>query len=486
MAETGVCFAYTLLFVYAAVNKILDFDNFQIQLAQSPLLSSFAAPISYAVPVVEILLAVGLSFGRTRLLALYGSFGLMVMFTAYIVIILKFSPFVPCSCGGILEKLGWQEHLVFNAVFVLLGLVGILLASRSSQKSTPFLISSLGGTFIGSAVLLAVLFLLSEDMIHRRNNFTRRFPHHPATLDSIVDLKVNSYYIAGASDGKVYLGNSTAPLVVTVVDSTMQLQRQITIKLSPARDMFYSLQLSVRMPYFYLSDGKTPIVYRGLVGEWTATIWTQGTAYFNAFEPIDGHRAVFRAVSSAQREHILGLFTVFDSTKVKVNRLLDKQTDGIFDTAGTLIYNPDYQKILYTYLYRNEYLVIDGALQTKIVRHTIDTSSHVRIKTRYNSTTKERKLASPGRTVNNRAQTYRQYLFVNSALMGQYEPAEMWDKASVVDVYDFNRGTYAFSFYLTHIMKQPMSDFIMTDTKAYVLCGSYLSSYRLTDDFYQQ
>ena len=37
-----ICLLYILLFVYAAVSKLLDFENFQVQLGQSPLLSAFA------------------------------------------------------------------------------------------------------------------------------------------------------------------------------------------------------------------------------------------------------------------------------------------------------------------------------------------------------------------------------------------------------------------------------------------------------------
>lgn len=37
-----VCLLLVLLFVYAAISKLLDFENFRIQLGQSPLLSAFA------------------------------------------------------------------------------------------------------------------------------------------------------------------------------------------------------------------------------------------------------------------------------------------------------------------------------------------------------------------------------------------------------------------------------------------------------------
>ncbi|UPT69975.1 MAG: hypothetical protein M0D53_12645 [Flavobacterium sp. JAD_PAG50586_2] len=100
-----VALLHILLFSYAAASKLLDFQNFQVQLGQSPLLSAFAVPVSIAVPIVEFILVLLLLFTRYRIIGLYGSFMLMTMFTAYIFIILNFSSFIPCSCGGILEKM---------------------------------------------------------------------------------------------------------------------------------------------------------------------------------------------------------------------------------------------------------------------------------------------------------------------------------------------------------------------------------------------
>ncbi|WP_232424356.1 MauE/DoxX family redox-associated membrane protein [Flavobacterium sp. WG21] len=106
-----ISFLYVVLFVYAAVSKLLDFENFRVQLGQSPLLSAFAGVIAWIVPALELFIALLIVSKRWRIIGLFGALGLMIMFTAYIFIILNYSSFVPCSCGGILEKLGWTEHL---------------------------------------------------------------------------------------------------------------------------------------------------------------------------------------------------------------------------------------------------------------------------------------------------------------------------------------------------------------------------------------
>ena len=130
-----ICLLYILLFVYASASKILDYEKFTIQIGQSPLLTGFGSTVPWLVISIEFVTALMLVVQSLRLMALFVAFSLMVMFTAYIYAILHFSPYVPCSCGGVLEKLGWSEHLVFNMIFVVLGLVGILAHGKESRIS---------------------------------------------------------------------------------------------------------------------------------------------------------------------------------------------------------------------------------------------------------------------------------------------------------------------------------------------------------------
>lgn len=125
---------FMLLFLYAAANKILDFQKFKVQLGQSPLLTDYAMAIAWLIPTIEILICVLLYFKRTLLIGLYASFSLMLMFTIYIIVMLTLAERVPCSCGGILEKMGWTAHLIFNIAFVLLGVFAIFLQEKITES----------------------------------------------------------------------------------------------------------------------------------------------------------------------------------------------------------------------------------------------------------------------------------------------------------------------------------------------------------------
>jgi len=126
---------FILLFVYAATSKLLDYDNFQIQLSQSPLLAPFAHSFSWIVPLIELLIAVMLTINRLRLTGMYAAYNLMILFTAYIIAVTRFSKYVPCSCGGILQKLSWNQHLAFNIFFVIISITAILLYNKHDQTN---------------------------------------------------------------------------------------------------------------------------------------------------------------------------------------------------------------------------------------------------------------------------------------------------------------------------------------------------------------
>jgi hypothetical protein len=478
-----ICMLFVVLFMYAAVSKLMDFENFQVQLGQSPLLSAFAGPISWAVPITEILIVCILVVPTFRLVGLFCSFSLMVMFTTYIYIILHFSPHIPCSCGGIIDKLTWSQHMFFNIIFILLAAIALLFSDGSILFSTRKrkLVSLIAGAS-GSIILMTMLFLLSEDMIHHRNNFIRRFPHKPNKFTHEIDLKLNSYYIAGIQNGKIYLGNVTAPLNMLAIDTTLKSMQPYRITLSRNDLRFRTFRVTVKAPYFYIFDGAMPCILRGSIAEWKTDLQITPSNYFSRLVPIDSSTFAIRARDSKSNENVLGIITHDTSTSVKQsNKLLSKQIDGVFDTDGMLLYNEQLKRIIYTYYYRNQFILADRKLIRTDIGKTIDTISQAQIKINYNLSTKERQMASPPLIVNKRTATYGNYLFVNSGIMGRYEPEENWKRASVIDVYDLIKKTYAFSFYIPNIGKKKMTEFMVSGNLLVCVSDDIVTTYHLTE-----
>ena len=128
-----IYFLFILLFGYAAMIKLADVDKFQSQIGQSTLLTHYARGLSLIVPISELLIVLMLMVPRFRIIGLYLSMAAMAAFTGYVFYILNFDPNIPCSCGGILDSMGWSEHLIFNASFLLLSLIGIFLETKTNS-----------------------------------------------------------------------------------------------------------------------------------------------------------------------------------------------------------------------------------------------------------------------------------------------------------------------------------------------------------------
>jgi putative oxidoreductase len=121
---------FILLFVYTAISKLSDASKFQNVLSKSPLIGSLASYISLGLPILELVVTGLLFLPKTRWLGLYSSLVLMAGFTCYLGYMIYFTPNLPCSCGGVLSQMTWREHLVFNSVFNVLALWGVILSRK--------------------------------------------------------------------------------------------------------------------------------------------------------------------------------------------------------------------------------------------------------------------------------------------------------------------------------------------------------------------
>src|ERR1700735_5679553 len=131
-----ICALLILLFLYASISKFLDFKTFIDQMNNQPLPNSWTPFLVWAIPLLEIAISIALLFEYTRLLGLYASLALMILFTVYTgIILLHFFPYIPCSCGGVIQKLTWTQHLILNLFYIALSGIGIILQHRKSLNS---------------------------------------------------------------------------------------------------------------------------------------------------------------------------------------------------------------------------------------------------------------------------------------------------------------------------------------------------------------
>lgn len=105
---------FIFIFLYTAINKLAELDKFRVTIVRSPLIGNNAAIVAWLVPVVELVVCILLFFPRTRGYGLLASLMLWVAFTLYIAWMLVYADRLPCSCGGFISSLSWQQHLALN------------------------------------------------------------------------------------------------------------------------------------------------------------------------------------------------------------------------------------------------------------------------------------------------------------------------------------------------------------------------------------
>lgn len=447
-------YSFIVLYTYAAFSKLAAYESFRIQLGQSPLLSAYAGWIAWCIPVIEILFALMLMFRQTRFFAFVGSYALMIMFTAYIIIILNYSEFIPCSCGGVLEEMTWNQHLMFNIGFCILALVAIFLSefknsSGNNREKNRYLVVLLFFTTLFAGAIVTGLYIKSEQLIHEENNFIRRYPPHLYTKSERLDLKYEGYYFAGQDKDNIILGNNASPLSVLVLNKKLEVIGKHTIQLDNYKLPYRSAVVRVIQNTFFLTDGTVPCIFRGSTEDWKGKQLKTNKAYFSVFEPIDSVSAFIRSREGKTRESIVGKVNFGTHSKsLNWNKdILKKQIDGIFDTDGMLRYDTKNKAMVYTYCYRNQFMVVDRNLKLNYRGKTIDTTTHAKIKIDTTSAG-DRKMAAPPFMVNKLSAFLDNRLYINSELRGHYESLKLWKQTAAIDVYNTQSKKYEYSFYV--------------------------------------
>lgn len=333
--------------------------------------------------------------------------------------------------------------------------------------------------FAGCIVLVAGLIIASGLLRDRRSTFVRTFPPHPVMEGDSIVLSHNSFYLAGGSRDVIYLGNYTAPLRMLVVNLNSCDTQLVRLSI-PGIDQikFRALRLQVDSPYYYLSDGVVPKLYRGDVNSGSGGMYLSDSVYFRDRVVLLGGAVVMKSYSGRTGENILGKMMPWSPYLYFRDDVLKKQLDGVFCTDGMLRYDAASARLVYTYYYRNGFVVMDTALRVLYEGETLDTVRRVRFTVA--STASGQSLSSPPYFVNQASAISGHDIFIQSAELARNEHRDAFSLASVVDVFDAGSGDYRFSFYLYHFRgKKRVNEFMVFDDRLVARYGNVLRVHEL-------
>jgi putative oxidoreductase len=137
ITETTV-FLLILLFSYASMSKLLEPDKFIFQMRLSPLsVMQWAAPLlRWIIPLSEAAIVISLFARKTRIVGFLSSLFLLSVFEIYITAMLISGLDLPCTCGGIISKLSWKNHLWFNGFFIVMIILSLIQQKRHRNVET--------------------------------------------------------------------------------------------------------------------------------------------------------------------------------------------------------------------------------------------------------------------------------------------------------------------------------------------------------------
>jgi len=117
-----------ILWAYTALSKLFDFNKFKYAMKIQVFPRWIGSILVYMLPVLELALVVLLIVPSTRLIGMYSSLFLMVLFTLYVGgAVFHIYDRNPCACGGLFNRLGWHKHFKVNIVLTLIALAGAVL-----------------------------------------------------------------------------------------------------------------------------------------------------------------------------------------------------------------------------------------------------------------------------------------------------------------------------------------------------------------------
>jgi len=402
---------------------------------------------------------------------------LMVLFTVYIYLILNFSDFIPCSCGGILEKMDWHTHLIFNLICVIAAVTAIFMnaGSRKITKIKIFIILLL--IAILCTVTMVFLHRRSENILQKDNGFQRRFLQHALWKEADFDLKLNSYYIAGLKGDTLFLGNYTAPFLLTkVTGSSGLLQQPVHLERTDLKFRSPVLEVSDSATYFY--DGTVPVIFSAKKGAKILKEQNTGKTYFRKIRNIDPDHFVIAAFHRRRQLQVLGIIARGSKDSVKWNPALLKTTgEGFFEPDGQVNYDASTGKVVYTYYYKNEFIVTDKYLRYAKLYHTIDTVRTPRLGLSVQRDG-SRKLNNP-LVVNKRSYAYKGVLFMESDRRGMLEK-HRGKEAVIIDLYSILEQKYLGSISIPNQSEKQQIQFAVYHDSLYIIIDRKLTKYRLT------
>ena len=335
----------------------------------------------------------------------------------------------------------------------------------------------LSGGFILSTLIVVILYMIADYNSRHPNGFWRSVQQHRIDFVERFNIKNNSWYLTGRYDNRVLLRNTKIFNELLTVDFSLKDTGFKILSWPDTIKVFNGSNIVVDSPMVYVTDGVTPNIFsENLNTRQVATF--SNPPFFTMALPVSANSFILRFADSSSNNLLLKCASGLPLFYPQKN-ILTRQIDGFFSTDGTFVKVPGTASFVYTYYYRNQFIVIDSSLNVIFEGKTIDTTTWAHIKIGTITSEGQTTMSAPPLFVNKETCASRDWLFVRSMLKADNETESDFKNVSVIDVYSLKNGKYAFSVYIPDFNGFKIRDMKIFDNALFVLVDRYIYKYKL-------
>lgn len=313
------------------------------------------------------------------------------------------------------------------------------------------------------------------------NGFNRLLKPGAVLESGRFSLGLNSYYLAGISDEAIYLGNYVGTTFLLKINPDFRDTASISIQLpSKAELVVPVIKVRVDSPKVYLFEGRSAkILYTTLPTTEAASIEASDNIYFADGIALSSTSFILKVFDNRLKQFVLTKKIPGIEYNTYASHVLKKRGDGYFSLDGQILCQKEAARVIYLYHYRNEFTVMDTALNVVYEGSTIDTVRSPQVKVAVLNDGRRITMSAPQVMVNRYGCVNSRWLFVNSGLKADNEDQRRFADSSVIDVYRLSDGQYQFSFYLSKPQSAKLSSIIATDAMLVASFGEIVCKYDL-------
>lgn len=124
-----------LFWVLIASSKLVNFQDFRLEMLNQVFPREWVWFLLVFIPLTSLVAAWLVFRDQTLKAGFILSTILMVLYTGYVgLVLMRFFDRVPCSCGGVIKDLSWEEHFYFNLIFTAVAVIGWILTLNERRE----------------------------------------------------------------------------------------------------------------------------------------------------------------------------------------------------------------------------------------------------------------------------------------------------------------------------------------------------------------